>query len=155
MSTKKPRRPYADQHIINEAAEEMALIIDADAATIAQHYCHRMDGYELARELEKYAYWDVDRDMMEKLDEMESIVDEKLKAAEKRWAEENNIQPDLPNGTRVQCNVRKQFGFIDGVCEYDVARYLVRDENRPDGDTSRWVIRFEDVTPAPEEATQP
>lgn len=155
MSTKKPRRPYADQQIINEAAEEMALIIDADAATIAQHYSHSMDGYELARELEKYAYWDVDRDMMEKLDEMEYIVDRKLKAAEKRWAEDNDIQPDLPNGTRVQCKVRKQFGFIDGVCEYSVARYLVRDENRPDGDTSRWVIRFEDVIAAPAEGVYP
>lgn len=155
MPTKKPSRPYANKQIIDEAAEEMALIIDADAATIAQHYSHSMDGYELARELENYAYWDVDRDIMEKLDEMEAIVDRKLKEAEKRWAEENDIQPDLPNGTRVQCKVRKQFGFIDGVCEYDVARYLVRDENRPDGDTSRWVIRFEDVIPAPEEETRP
>lgn len=155
MSTKKPRRPYADQQIINEAAEEMALIIDADAATIAQHYSHSMDGYELARELEKYAYWDVDRDMMEKLDEMEAIVDRKLKAAEESWAKENDIRPELPNGTRVQCKVRRQFGFIDGVSEYDVARYLVRDENQPESDTRRWVIKFEDVILAPAEGQQP
>lgn len=155
MSTKKPSRPYANKQIIEEAAEEMALIIDADAATIAQHYSYPMDGYELARELEKYAYWDVDRDMMEKLDEMEAIVDRKLKAAEERWAEENDIQPELPNGTRVQCKVRRQFGFIDGVSEYGVARYLVRDENQPESDTSRWVIKFEDVILAPDEGQQP
>lgn len=155
MSTKKPSRPYADRQMIQEAAEEMALIIDADAATIARHYSHSMDGYELARELEKYAYWDVDRDMMEKLDEMEAIVDRKLKAAEKQWAEENDIQADLPNGTRVQCRVRKQFGFIDGTYEYGVARYLIRGERQTDDDNSRWIVKFEDAIPAPAEETQP
>ena len=149
MSTNEPSRPYANKQIINEAADEMALIIDADAATIAQHYSYPMDGYELARELEKHAYWDVDRETMEKLDDMEAIVERKLKAAEKRWAEENDIQPDLAIGTRVQCKVRKQFGFIDGVYEYGVARYLVRDENKTDSDTSRWIVKFEDVIPAP------
>ncbi|MEX5320402.1 hypothetical protein WCE04_13770 [Pseudomonas shirazica] len=63
-----PPRPTADKAMILEACKVVAEKLDgADAETIAQHYRRHMDGFELAKELDKYAYWDTTRRWMKSM----------------------------------------------------------------------------------------
>ena len=68
-------RPKITKEMILEAAAKIAESLDGDADTIAEHYSHPMDGYQLARELDRYAYWDLTMSDVEELDGMSSIVD--------------------------------------------------------------------------------
>ena len=132
-------RPTITREMILEAAAQVAKHLnDGDPETIADHYTHPMDGYQLARELERWASWDITMRDAEELDSMSSIVGRLHQAAEKQWALENNIQPPLPVGTRIQR------GVIEGVSEHMAARYLVKE----DGCTQAGrflLVRFEDA----------
>jgi hypothetical protein len=127
--------------MIAVAALEIAAKVDGDADTIAEHYSHPMDGYELARELDRRAGWDLTMSDVEELDCMSGIVDAHYRAAEKKWFEENDIQPTLPNGTRIK------EGVISGICQHSPARYLVKENGcTQDG---RWLlVKFEDAVAA-------
>ena len=87
MSTIPPR-PKADEKMILAACTVVAEKLSADAATIAQHYRRRMDGFELAKELDRYERWDTTRDDMEALDEIDWLVDQAEMAVVNAWAEE-------------------------------------------------------------------
>ena len=91
------------------------------ADVIAKNYRHPMDGYELARELDRNEYWDLTMSDVEELDCMSSIVSRLLNDAEKKWFAENDIQPPLPIGTRIM------EGVIDSVCDYKAATYRVKE----------------------------
>lgn len=135
-------RPSITEEMKLEAAKQVAARLgDADAETIAKTWQPLMDGYELARELDKQFYWDLTRDEMEELDDMQSIVDDLLGEAEKKWFEQNDIKPPLPIGTPI-----KQ-GVITGIDEYGVARYLVQETgcNNPN---RKLIIKFEDAEAA-------
>jgi hypothetical protein len=114
-------RPEVTEEMLFEAANKIADRIDCDAEDIAQYYEHPMDGYQLARELDRYASWDLTMSEVEELDCMSGIVDELLGAAEKQWFAENDIQPPLPVGTMTTR------GVIAGVCTHSVERYLVKE----------------------------
>ena len=60
--------------MVLEAAKGIAEKLDGDAETIARYYRHHMDGYELARELDRYAGWDLTMPDVEELDGLSSIV---------------------------------------------------------------------------------
>jgi len=135
------KRPVATKEMILDAAMEVAVKIDADAATIAQYYHPGMDGYELAKELDKYAYWDTSRAEMEALDDMDFLVDQKVRAAVKEWATSNDIQPPLPVGTRIK------EGVITGIDDYSPATYRVK-ENGCTNDSRSRLIRYEDAVSA-------
>lgn len=131
-------RPKIDYDIILTAAKFLAERIDADAETIADCYDYPMDGYELASKLDKWAGWDINRQLVDDLDDMDFYVNQELTKREKLWTEENNIQPDLPIGTKLTK------GIITGICEYYPARYLVQEYN----DTNlnrKLLIKFEDA----------
>lgn len=81
-----------------------------------------MDGYELAKELNKWTSWDTSRDDIEALDEVDYLFDEAERAAEKAWVLEHDPQPPLPIGARIK------EGVITGVCDYMSASYLVKEE---------------------------
>ena len=115
----KPKRPTASKEMILAAAAVVAEKIGADAATIAEYYRLGMDGYELAKELDKYAYWDTNREDMEALDEVDSLVDDAIRKAEKDWLVDNDIQPPLPIGTQIK------EGLITGVSDYSPDRKSV------------------------------
>ena len=66
-----PPRPKADKVMILAACTLVAEKINGDAETIAKHYRRHMDGFELAKELDKYASWDTTRDDMDALDEVD------------------------------------------------------------------------------------
>lgn len=131
------KRPQITFEMKLEAARQVATKLDgADAETIAKTWQPHMDGYELARELDKNYYWDLTRDEMEQLDDMGEIVNDLLSEAEKQWFEENNIQPPLPIGTRIK------EGVIAGIDKYGVARYLVK-ENGCIDPNRHLLIKFE------------
>lgn len=144
-----PKRPEATEAMILAAAEVVAAKIDADAATIAQYYQHPMDGYDLAKELDKHAYWDTSREDMEALDEVESLVSDALKKEVRAWAETLDQTMILPAGVRVRCPARGETGVITGLAgSHSPACYLVCPDSDPDT-TMRWVLPYEDAELVP------
>lgn len=135
-----PPRPRVTRNMIMEAVLPIAKSIGADAETIANAYTHPMDGFELAMELSKNYYFDLTRDDMELLDDIEFDVREQLEAAEKSWVADNNIQPPLPIGTRITR------GVITGICQHSAACYLVK-ENGCTQEGRSLIVRFEDAIP--------
>jgi len=132
-------RPRVTKEMILEAAKQVAKNLDdADAETIAKAYSHPMDGYELAKELDRMYCWDITMSDVEELDGMNSIVGDLHREAEDRWFKDNNIQPPLPIGTRIKN------GVIEGICQYSAARYLVK-ENGCTQKGRFLLIRFEDA----------
>lgn len=132
------QRPTVTDAMKLEAARQIATANDWDVETIAAAYQHPMDGYELARELDRRHGWDLRRNDVDELDNMESLVRAQLEAAEKAWVTEHQIAPTLPVGTRI-----KQ-GVIAGVSEYLAARYKVKEDG--DTDASRFLlVKFEDA----------
>jgi hypothetical protein len=139
-------RPQITKELILEAARQVAASVDGDAETIAMHYRHPMDGYQLARELERFACWDPTMEDVWELDAMNSIVSDLHRKAETEWAQANNIQPPLAVGTRIAQ------GVIEGICDHMAARYLVKE----DGCTQAGrflLIRFEDARARTQEET--
>lgn len=133
-------RPKITREMIVEAAKEIAGNVDIEAEDIAKRFRPHMDGYELAKELEHDGY-NIRAADVEELDCMSNAVDDLHRAAEKKWVEENNIQPPLPIGTTI-----KQ-GVIHGVCPYTPARYQVK-ENGCTKDGRFLLIKFEDAVSA-------
>ena len=134
-------RPKITDEMILKAAARIAEKLDGDAATIAEHYRPYMDGYELARALDRYAGWDLTMSDVEELDCMDSIVGQLQREAEKKWFEENNIQPPLPIGTVITK------GVITGLCEHSPGKYLVK-ENGCTQDGRHLLVNYEDAVAA-------
>jgi len=141
-------RPTVTKEMILAAAEVVAAKIDADAESIADHYRHPMDGWELAKALDTYAYWDTTKDDMEALDEVEWLVRSALEKAEKEWFDSNDIQPPYPIGTTLSCGGRG-VGVITGISSRSPATYEVKPDGQDDASsgTRRWLIKFEEAQP--------
>ena len=135
-------RPKITKEMVLEAAKEIAKKIGGDAETIADHYRHPMDGYELARELDRYAGWgDLNMQDVEELDCLSSIVGDLYRKAEKQWGEAHPVQPPFPVGTAIK------EGVIEGIYEHQTAYYRVK-ENGCTRDKRWLLIRFEDAVAA-------
>lgn len=119
--------------------------VEEAAADIAKHAHLHMGGYELAKTLDDYAYWDCDLQTAEVLDNWSHVADAEIKEAQKQWAAESNIQPPFPVGTRViaRWGGKDHPGTIDEISPYDVARYCVKRDGETS--TSRMLVNFEDV----------
>lgn len=137
------KRPAINKAMILAAAEQVAAEIGdgAGSETIASNYRPYMDGYELARQLDRYCGWGFTMREVEVLDEMTDIVMRLQREAEKEWATAYNIQPSLPSGTTI-----KQ-GVIAGVCEHSAAKYRVK-EHGCDQKGCFLIINFEDAEAA-------
>lgn len=135
-------RPTITKEMITEAAKQIAEKIEfGDADDITEHYRHHMDGYELAKDLEMYAGWDLTMRDVEELDGMSSIVDKLYREAEQKWYKENDIQPPLSVGTKITK------GVIEGIDEHSAARYLVKETGCTK--QNRWLlVKFEDAVAA-------
>lgn len=134
-------RPDITKEIILEAAKQIAERLDGDAETIASYYRYPMDGYELARELDRYASWDLTMADVEELDAMTSIVGQLHREAEKKWGEEHQMQPPFPVGAEIG------EGVIAGIYEHQPAYYLVKERGCTQ-DGRFLLIRFEDARAA-------
>lgn len=142
-TTKQPgevstMRPQITPEMILEAAKQLHGFEPDDAETISKYYYYGQDGYQLARQLDRRACWDLSMPEVQELDQLSSIVDHLLQVSERQWVADNNIQPTLLVGTRI-----KQ-GIITGVCPYAAARYQVKE----DGETNPGhflLVKFEDA----------
>lgn len=112
------------------------------ASDIAKEFRDGMDGYELAKHLERYCYWDdLSLQDAEDLDGVSLVIRDAEEAARKAWVAEWGIQPPLPVGTHI-----KQ-GVIAGVDEYGAARYTVK-EHGCTQDGRHLIVKFEDAAAA-------
>jgi len=143
MSTKRPTITPA---MILEAAQQIAPQLQGDAEALAEVYRHPMDGYQIARELDRRLGWDLAMPDLEELDTMSCMVSELQRSAEKQWAEENYIQPPLPIGTATTK------GVIEGVSDYMAAYYLVKEAGCMQKGR-HLLVRFEDAVTAQQATT--
>lgn len=135
------KRPTITKELITEAAYVVAAKVDGDAETLASHYRHPMDGYELARELDRYCGWDLTMSDVEELDCMSGIVSQLHREAEKKWAAAFPMEPPLPVGSEIK------EGVIAGIYEHQPAYYRVK-ENGCTQNGRFLLIRFEDAVAA-------
>lgn len=146
-----PSRPTVTKQMYAEAAAALAKRNrwdDGQADDLASVYEHHMNGYELAKELERSCGWDIDASDVDALDDMFSEVQRVHQNACVIWAQENNIQPPLPVGTMTTR------GEIAGIYEHGPATYRIREH----GETKEGrflLVKFEDakVSPNPEGLT--
>ncbi|MGQ7956459.1 hypothetical protein ACUTAF_01840 [Pseudomonas sp. SP16.1] len=146
-----PKRPTVTEEMKLQAAQSLVADVGWDAHNaddIAANYGYGMDGFDLAKALDKWASWDTSRDDMEELDGMQSRVDQLLHEAEEKWFADNDIQPPLPIGARI--SIRDGFGHITEIYQYGVAKYAVKPEGQDDAATfnRRLIIKFEDAVEA-------
>lgn len=137
-------RPKITEAMILEAAKQVAAELEGDAESIAKHYRHGMDGYELARKLDRNCFWDFTMADVEVLDGMRSIVHELHRKAEKEWGEQCQPEPPLPIGAKI-----KQ-GVIEGICEHSPGKYRVKENGcTTEKRWKRWLlVNFEDAESA-------
>lgn len=135
-----PQRPSVTKEMIHAAATQVTKSLDISVSDVLKVYRHPMDGFDLSLALNE-DHVDVDREAMDSLDEMVSLVGEAHRKAQKEWFATNNIQPPLAVGHPIK------EGIIEGFSDYNVATYRVRKwETLPD-EKSWQIIRFEDVRP--------
>ena len=132
-----PPRPTATSDMILECCKPIAAKLEADAETLAQHYSRHMDGFELCMELAKWAAWDMQRDDIDTLDELDCLVYEAERKAVRAWFEEHQPQPPFAIGDTIK------EGVITGISTYSAACFEVKIEGEPD--TTRRIIKFEDA----------
>lgn len=140
-----PRPTITDEMVIEAARTEYPEPGEAEA--IAEHFHRHMDGYELAKELDRSAWWDCTRDDVDKLDCVSSKVERLLSEAEQAWCIAHDIQPSLPVGTRIRLQ-RGGVGEITGIAgKHSPASYLVKEDGHDDEVSGhrRYIIKFEDA----------
>jgi hypothetical protein len=142
-------RPKIDNDMVLTAAKVVAErmgvsdIVDT-AESIAAEYSWPMDGFELAKALDRWQSWDTTRSDMEELDAMNTLVRKSLEKAEQDWFERNRPRPPFEVGARIRW--RDITGKIDGIYEHGPAKYLVIPDNSTIGD-GRYIVNFEDAEP--------
>lgn len=141
-----PPRPTITNEMVIEAARE-EYPEEGLAEDIAKHYERHMDGYELAKVLDRWEYWDTSRDDADRLDSIVESVERRLREAEAAWEQAYNIQPPYPVGTKVKIP-RHGVGEITGIAsKHYPACYLVKPEGQDDAATGerRYIIKFEEA----------
>ncbi|HAS6095351.1 TPA: hypothetical protein I7145_11955 [Vibrio vulnificus] len=118
------------------------------AVDIAKHYYHGIDAYDLAKNMDTYGNWDVDSMFVDDMERVGSYIQEIHRDAIKSWDE--TYQPAPPFELGVELHVHSlptnvHGGVIDGVCQYIPATYLVKMNERAEGDTSRRLVKFEEA----------
>lgn len=127
-------RPRVTQEIINAAANAFSVDFPHfEADDISRTYVHRMDGYELAKELETYRNWDVNFEVCEDLNRFQDYVEEAHDKICFAWAK--TIEPPFPVGTRIK------HGVIDRVYEHAPATYAVQVDGEKDN--QKLLVKFE------------
>ncbi|MAM84038.1 MAG: hypothetical protein CL472_05105 [Acidobacteria bacterium] len=88
---------------------------------------HWHDGYNLAKDLESYSYWDVDAEVVATLSDMYGLRLEEKERCEKEWVKQTNPQPTFSVGDEVSFQSAIDglvTGPIHSIYE-DLARYVV------------------------------
>lgn len=95
-----------------------------------------LDGYQLARTLERDCYWDSDTNLVDILEMLSSKVWQLHQKMVADWVKEQGIVPALKVGDKVQC--RHGVGTIAEIW-LGTAEYVVLIG------TDRWLLPFEEV----------
>lgn len=139
-------RPTLTEELIAATAAAFCERNDWDAGRAADlaRVCRsvNMDGYELAKCLDRMCGWQPTAQDVETLDSFGCDLREALRHACIAWARDCNVQPPLPIGTMTMQ------GEITGIYAHDGACY----ETRRPGDsnpTRRYIVPFEDAREAP------
>lgn len=143
-------RPTVTDEMIREAAMQVAEVYypdfkDAAVEAILRQYSYPMDGYELAKQLDRWESWDTTRDDVDAMDEIDDKVERRLRDAVGVWGQAFPMEPPFPLGTRITR------GVIDHIYEHQPAVYAVKE----DGCTSAsrfLLIKFEDAVAIKEAA---
>lgn len=140
--TQTSTRPALTSEIIEAAAAEFCERNGWDSGCAADIalvcYDEIMDGYAVAKALERECGWEPTAHDVEVLDCFGDDLRSALRKASIAWARDNNIQPPLPVGSMTTR------GEITGICRYDGACYEIRDPNDTDR-ARRYIVRFEDA----------
>ena len=122
-----------DEH---DTAEDIA-----DDIVKATRFNRHVDGYNIARDLERLCYWSPDAEMVKVLDTFGWRCRDEMAAALKVWAAENPMERTFPDGVRVTTPHGQ--GIIHGVSDYTPFSYLVKTDKERKG---LLIVAFEDVT---------
>jgi hypothetical protein len=137
-------RPTLTQDMKLVAANKVVEMLNGNevtAAQVAQCFQLHMDGFELAKELERECNCDFIFDEVEILDQMNSHAYDVLLQAEKQWALENDIKPPHEIGARTT------EGTITGISQYSPASYEIKPYGQDDESCGnrRRIVKFEHV----------
>jgi hypothetical protein len=105
------------------------------------------DAYQIARDLERYAYVDPDFELVEILTGASHSVWQAERDAVKAWVAECGIVAPLTAGTRVGCS--RGVGEITSIREDEASYIVLPDAERDDPKFSRgggWLIHYEDAS---------
>ncbi|KDD32828.1 hypothetical protein L528_2199 [Bordetella bronchiseptica MBORD849] len=142
-----PKRPLiTDEMVIDVARKHYPN--GQEAEQIAECFHRLMDGYELARTLDRDCGWECSREDVDTLDEVIWNVGTALADAERAWVIAYDIQPSHDIGARVSFyNGRK--GVITAIAgAHSPACYLVKEDGCDDETegNKRYVVKFEEAT---------
>jgi hypothetical protein len=145
MTTQTMKRPQVTAELIHKAAMKVGAKladrpheVDSVVDSICREYSYPMDGFELAKRLDKWESWDTTRDDMEILDELDTHVREAIDEEEKKWFAEFPMEPPLPIGAKTTK------GTIDHIYEYGPARYCIKAHGCAQ-DGRFLIVKFEDA----------
>lgn len=126
----------------DETIEALAQDIAAEA-----RYEH-MDGYELAKQLDRHRGWSPDAAVVEALDNWSINARHELDRAQKAWREATNPQPAFKAGDRVLLKDGKTGEITDADYKHGIAQYLVKvdgDEAAEGTSQRRRIVNYEDA----------
>ncbi|WP_268810093.1 hypothetical protein [Vibrio parahaemolyticus] len=118
------------------------------AVDIAKHYYHGIDAYDLAKNMDTYGSWDVDSMFVDDMEQVDGYIQEIHRDAIEGWGKAYQPVPPFELGTELEAysfSTNRHGGVIDGICEHTPAMYLVKMHDRPEDDTSRRLIKFEEA----------
>ncbi len=114
---------------------------------------HSDDGYELAKELEKYCNYDSDTELVEILERVSYIFWDLYKEKVKEWVKKYEIKPAYEIGDNIyftdSSNVKDSGKIVD--IKLDTAEYVIRTEEfdikypNNAGEYSGCIIKYEKV----------
>ncbi|WP_422444153.1 hypothetical protein [Endozoicomonas sp. ALB091] len=146
------KRPEVTPEIIMKAAEKTAaetsnLSLEEKAElanAIVQVYRTYMNGFDLAKALDRNGWDDIDTMFVEDIDAMGFNVDTIHKEVCFAWVKENNIQPPFEIGTTLD------IGVITGISDHMPAYFEVKLTGHDDAKDgySRRLLKFEDAVSA-------
>ncbi|WP_158138691.1 hypothetical protein [Vibrio metschnikovii] len=118
------------------------------AVDIAKHYYHGIDAYDLAKNMDTYGRWNVDSIFVDDMEQVDGYIQEIHSDAIESWGKAYQPVPPFGIGTELEAyslSTNRHGGVIDGIYENSPATYLVKMHDRPEDDTSRRLIKFEDA----------
>ncbi len=132
-------------------AEEVSSVLSANIPVafikdiINDSYLY-LDGYEIAKELEEKGF-NVNSNLVRKLDNVEYYIDEQKRANEKKWVKDNNIKPKYRENDKVEYSIKYhseelRLRNINGI-DYEGGYYKV--EIHKGNSQCSALVKFEDL----------